>query len=810
MSPSRSVRLVLRSVVSAMAAVVSLQLVAVPAQASPGEPVIVGELVVGGTMTITAPGATSVGYRGYSSSTCAGDMRGSGLRVGSRGDIPITSELEGAYIHPVAVYGTVPMWGACYGPIAAAQVAPPTIEGDLLPGSTISVSAPDALGWTIEFFAERGCPGDHVGFSSEPVLVGGERAGQFVRGRADYGGSAEHTDCVGPIGLPEPTVAGDLRVGGTVTIDSPWAEHRRLVVFEDETCTGAPLGDQSADPDGVLVLGSDTLAGLYARAVVAKGEADALGSCLGPLRGPRPPLPTLSGPLVGGGPYEVVSTGGTDPGLMAVTAETCEAHDFPLVLPSTGTVPGALVGGWVSPVVRDGEDWVLGQCVPVAAPVITVVGDLVSGRKVSVGGGTSGIEQLRLFDDPSCQGEGELVERPYLLQDSDVGRYVKAFHVVDIRADWSGCTGPVVAAPEPEAPPAVTLGPPSITGDARVGSTLICAAGSGVLPGDGVGYAWSDGPVLVGQEAAYVVPPGALGRRLTCTVTVTRTGHLDGVGVARTSVVRAGVLSVGPPTITGTARVGEQLICTPPVGDDLVVRSVVWRSGGAAVGSGDVRVVGAADVGRVLTCAVTVGREGYEDAVVTATSGPVALAAAPDVAVSLVGRARVGETLRARLEGLPAGAEVTWQWLRDGEPVEGATSDERALTPRDWTRRITAVATVDLPGHEVAIASATSEEVGLLRLLMTVEPVGPRARVVDVTVGRLLPGESWVLSLGSGLQLGSGRARPDGTAEARVRLPRALDGATTRFINVRAQETDRKTWTSIVVGRRSETRALLS
>jgi Zn-dependent metalloprotease len=74
--------------------------------------------------------------------------------------------------------------------------------------------------------------------------------------------------------------------------------------------------------------------------------------------------------------------------------------------------------------------------------------------------------------------------------------------------------------------------------------------------------------------------------------------------------------------------------------------------------------------------------------------------------VKIKGKPVVGKKLKAKLEGwVPSGATFTYQWLRNGKPIKGATGSSYKLKGKDKGKKISVTAT----GHSgTASASATS------------------------------------------------------------------------------------------------------
>jgi hypothetical protein len=100
-----------------------------------------------------------------------------------------------------------------------------------------------------------------------------------------------------------------------------------------------------------------------------------------------------------------------------------------------------------------------------------------------------------------------------------------------------------------------------------------------------------------------------------------------------------------------------------------------WQLDGISTSiTGDSFVPPTTAVGRLLTVEVTGTKDGR--APVTTESTGVVVAPAPATAgvVSWAGTPSVGSLVTAQIAGWAEGTSVTYQWLRDGVPVAGATS----------------------------------------------------------------------------------------------------------------------------------------
>jgi peptidoglycan/xylan/chitin deacetylase (PgdA/CDA1 family) len=175
----------------------------------------------------------------------------------------------------------------------------------------------------------------------------------------------------------------------------------------------------------------------------------------------------------------------------------------------------------------------------------------------------------------------------------------------------------------------------------------------------------------------------------------------------------------GTPTITGTAQVGQPLTATPgtwtPTPSTFAYQ---WlRNGSAIPGATNATYTPvAADVGTSITVRVSGTPAGATAA--SATSAGVTVAAAPVTVTpgtpTISGAARVGRVLTANPgTWSPAGVAFSYQWLRNGSPIAGATARTYTVVTADWLRTISVRVTGVVPG---ATATRTSGSLLIVRL----------------------------------------------------------------------------------------------
>jgi len=158
----------------------------------------------------------------------------------------------------------------------------------------------------------------------------------------------------------------------------------------------------------------------------------------------------------------------------------------------------------------------------------------------------------------------------------------------------------------------------TITGSAKVGYTLTAHAGTWGPSPVSLHYQWKAGGVAISGATAvsYKMASAYRGKRITVTVTGTKTGYLTVAKTsAATAAVAAGSLTITPtPTITGRVKVGYTLTAHAGTWGPSPVRlHYQWKAGGVAISAATaVRYkVAPASRGKGITVTVTGTKTGY-------------------------------------------------------------------------------------------------------------------------------------------------------------------------------------------------------
>lgn len=287
--------------------------------------------------------------------------------------------------------------------------------------------------------------------------------------------------------------------------------------------------------------------------------------------------------------------------------------------------------------------------------------------------------------------------------------------------------------PTPTSTAPVNTGAPTISGTVAVGQTISATPGTWSQSGLTFAYQWyADGVALsAGTASSYDIGKSKLGMHLSVKVTATGPGGSTSVTSAQTAPVIAGTIGVTePPQITGDARIGATVTAVPPVTTkELTATSVQWYADGQPV-PGAVTwslKLDTAEVAHQLTVQVHGTREAFNP--LDVASSPVGPVQAPPLQVtragSVSGTPQVGSVLTADPGTTAPAAVPTYTWLRDGQPIPGATAATYVPTTDDVTHHLA-----------VRIALAASGYYPMSHDLPLAEPITAPVRLKVHAAGR--------------------------------------------------------------------------
>lgn len=236
-------------------------------------------------------------------------------------------------------------------------------------------------------------------------------------------------------------------------------------------------------------------------------------------------------------------------------------------------------------------------------------------------------------------------------------------------------------------------GAPSIEGKVSVGRTVTANPGEWSAAVT-LGYEWLlDGTPIAGATAkTYTIAPNDQGKELQVQVTGERAGYQATSAISAATLVAGRKLQPSTVTVSGSFQVGGTVTAaaadwTPPA-----ALAYQWLRDGAPIGgaTGATYSPVDADAGRLLQVKVTGTAAGYEKASAFSPPRTVAprSAAAASSTPTIAGTPAVAVTVAAVFAAGARTAGLAYQWLRDGQPIAGATGSSYTPVPADAEREL--------------------------------------------------------------------------------------------------------------------------
>lgn len=302
-------------------------------------------------------------------------------------------------------------------------------------------------------------------------------------------------------------------------------------------------------------------------------------------------------------------------------------------------------------------------------------------------------------------------------------------------------------------PNVVNTGAPTVRGNTAIGQVLTGTPGTWLNVTDYV-YQWlADGAAVQGANAAtYTIPHEAVGKKFSLQVTGKKEGY-NGVAAvsAQTAPVTANTIAnKTAPVITGTTAQDSTLTAsTGSWTPSTVALTYQWFAEGQPIPGATAKTfrLTAAQVGKKISVEVKASMAGYTStAVRSAETGAVLIPSVAGWIPKLTGSAEVGKALTADVGVWTKGATLKYQWLANGQWINGATGTSYKLTQAEIGKKITITVTGSMNGlRTYARTSAATTAVTDLVVANTAAPVlsGSRTKTSTLTVtpGTWGPGE---------------------------------------------------------------------
>jgi sugar lactone lactonase YvrE len=296
--------------------------------------------------------------------------------------------------------------------------------------------------------------------------------------------------------------------------------------------------------------------------------------------------------------------------------------------------------------------------------------------------------------------------------------------------------------------PVLSLSAPTISGTPTVGATLTADAGTWTPTPDSFTYQWLRNDVAIdgATQSTYVVTHDDADQLLSVSVTASKADFASANATSATVSVPGAhnaTLTTARPTISGTFKVGSQLTGNPGP----------WAAGSTALPPSDLtyqwlrdgtNIAGATNATYTLVAAdedtqvsVTVVGQytGYRTASRTSATRTVTAGILVTTVPTISGTVKVGDEVtavpgvwQAGSTALPA-ADLTYQWLRNGTSIPGATNSTYMLGTADKGTRLSVRVAGEYPGFATASKTSTTQPVAAGTLATTVPTISGTAKV---------------------------------------------------------------------------------
>ena len=325
----------------------------------------------------------------------------------------------------------------------------------------------------------------------------------------------------------------------------------------------------------------------------------------------------------------------------------------------------------------------------------------------------------------------------YVLTQNDVGKNisVKASYTDGLNKAESVTSSSVIVLNVNDLP----TGAVSISGDAKVGQTLIAQNTLQDLDGLGViSYQWLNNGAVLSSQSSYTLTNSDAGKTISLKASYTDLQNTP-ENVTSSSVTVAAATNYAPTgsvTISGTAQQNQTLTANNNLADtNNIVGNInyQWLSGGNVISTQGSYVLTQNDVGKNIsvTASYTDGLNKAE----SVTSSSVTVLNVNDLptgSVSISGDAKVGQTLTAQntLQDLDGLGVISYQWLNNGAVLSSQSS--YTLTNSDAGKTISLKASyTDLQNTPENVMSSSVSVAAAISIKETAPKIGDTLHVVN-------------------------------------------------------------------------------
>jgi len=175
-------------------------------------------------------------------------------------------------------------------------------------------------------------------------------------------------------------------------------------------------------------------------------------------------------------------------------------------------------------------------------------------------------------------------------------------------------------------------------------------------------------------------------------------------------------------SLTGQARVGVPLV-GGPLAEPSATVVYRWLADGKTIPGaiGSTYTPTPSEYQKSITLQTTVTQQGFPVAVTTSSAKIVLGGVIDKPSITVSGTSKTGNRLTIR-SSVPASTTATYQWLRNGKAITGATKSVYTLQSADYKTSVSAKVTLTRFGYNTTSSTSKSVKVGLGELIKTPDP----------------------------------------------------------------------------------------
>jgi hypothetical protein len=251
----------------------------------------------------------------------------------------------------------------------------------------------------------------------------------------------------------------------------------------------------------------------------------------------------------------------------------------------------------------------------------------------------------------------------------------------------------------------ITIASVAVSGTAVVDSVVSAAVGTVTPSGTTPTYQWyrDGGEIDDATGVTYTLVAADANTEISVKVTESKDGYAtEQLTSAPVSVANGSAVSFMP-SVSGVTKVGETLTATPNVPEGWTLAGYQWSRGPSPISgaTSSTYTLTADDLYQMITVKVTATKDGYDNATGTSLPKTPTQGVITIESVAITGTAQVDLQVSASVGTVtPSDADLTYQWYRDGVPIDDATSIDYTLVAADSGQPITVKVTAAKTAYE--------------------------------------------------------------------------------------------------------------